>query len=93
MPHSPLIEPPKGAKKQGQGTIGVTASLGKAKDPRLSSFIQRPRRRGKTAKKPIPNGHERGKISIAPATIHKMMSPVKGRGNPEPAQSTFKPVR
>jgi len=90
MPHSRLIEPPKGAEKQGQGTIGMAAPLGKAKGPRRSPFIQRPGGRGEAAKKPIPNRQERGEITIAPAPIYKMMRPVKGRGNPEPAERALK---
>ena len=93
MPHTRLIEPPKGAKKQGQGTIGMAAPFGKAEGPGLSPFVQRPGRRRVATKKPIPNGHERRKISITPASIDKMMCPVKGWGNPEPAQRAFKPGR
>lgn len=93
MPHSRLIEPPKGAKKQGQGTIGVAAPLREPKGPRLSPFVQRSGGRGIATKKPIPNGHERRKISITPASIDKMMRPVKGRGNPKPAQRAFKSGR
>ena len=93
MPHSRLIEPPKGAKKQVQGTIGVAAPLREPKGPRLSPFVQRSGGLGIATKKPIPNRHERGKVTIAPVSIYKVMRPVKGRGNPKPAQRAFKSGR
>ena len=93
MPHALLIEPPKGTKKQGGGMIGLGAPFRKPQRLRKLRVISGRWRGLEGAEKTVPPGDERRKITIPPAAVNEVVSPVEGWGDPQPAQSPFKPRR